>query len=97
MKARIYKPTRNAMQSGEANTRHWALEFMSSDPLFVEPLMGWTGQTDTIRQIQLYFESKEEAIAYAKGKGIDFEVTEPKSRTIKPKSYAANFSFKQVE
>lgn len=97
MKAHIYKPARNAMQSGEANTRHWVLEFMSSDPLFVEPLMGWTGQTDTIRQIQLYFESQEEAIAYAKSKGIDFEVTEPKPRTIKPKSYAANFSFKQVE
>jgi len=53
--------------------------------------MGWIGSGDTRRQVQLRFESKDAAIEYAKSKGIDYVVREPKSRTPKTKSYADNF------
>ncbi len=29
MLAKIYRPAKNAMQSGKANARHWVLEFDS--------------------------------------------------------------------
>ena len=32
----------------------------------IEPLMGWTGSSDTKSQVQLNFQTKEEAILYAK-------------------------------
>lgn len=98
MKARIYQPTRNAMQSGEAQTHKWRIEFQPEAPLFVEPLMGWTGMTDTVQQVKLFFPTKEEAIAYAQKNGIEFEVIEPKKtgKTIKPKSYSANFAYNKT-
>lgn len=97
MKARIYKPTRTAMQSGTALTKEWLLEFMPSAPLFVDPLMGWTGQSDTTQEISLFFHTKEEAIEYAARNGIEFEEFEPKTRVVTPKTYAANFAFKKID
>ncbi|HEU5047803.1 MAG TPA: ETC complex I subunit [Rickettsiales bacterium] len=97
MKARIYQPSRNAMQSGEARTHKWRLDFLPDAPLFVEPLMGWTGMTDTVQEVKLFFPTKEEAIAYAQKNNIEFEVVEKKNeKTIKPKSYSANFAYNKV-
>ncbi len=96
MKAHIFRPTRTAMQSGQANTREWIFEFIPESSLFIDPLMGWSGMKDTTRQIQIAFDSQEEAIAYAKRNGLDFQLAEPKMRVIKPKSYAANFAFNKV-
>jgi NADH dehydrogenase len=31
MSARIYQPTRNAMQSGQGKTKKWVLEFSQSE------------------------------------------------------------------
>jgi len=89
---KIYKPAKNAMQSGRANTKRWLLEYEPERGKFIDPLMGWTGSDDTKNQIRLRFDSKEEAIAYAERKGLEFRVDEPKERTIRPKNYAANFS-----
>ena len=96
MKARIYRPTRNAMQSGTANTHQWVLRFIPDAPLYTDPLMGWTGMTDTKQEIRLSFATEEEAIDYAKKNGILYELDEPKLRIVKPKSYAANFAFNKV-
>lgn len=96
MKAKIYKPTKNAMQSGTKNTAQWLLEFDSGEARFVEPLMGWTGSPDTTKQLKLRFPTKEAAIAYAEKHRIAYEVLEPKARRIIPKTYAENFSFKRI-
>ena len=97
MKARIYQPTRTAMQSGQAKTHAWLLEFAPDAPLFIDPLMGWTGMTDTTQEVKLWFESEEEAIAYAEKNGIAYEAPgKKKLKVIKPKSYAGNFSFYNV-
>jgi hypothetical protein len=97
MKARIYRPVRTAMQqSGQANNHHWILEFASQSSLFIDPLMGWTGMTDTAQQIKLPFTTEQEAVEYAKRNGLEFELETPENRTIKPKSYAVNFSFNRV-
>ena len=65
MTARIYKPAKTAMQSGMANTKDWVLDFDLQEPRQVEPLMGWTGGTDTLSQVELDFPSAEAAVAYA--------------------------------
>ena len=89
--ARIYKPAPSVMQSGRANTRRWVLEFEPQAPLFIEPLMGWTGSTDPLRQVRLTFPDKESAVRFAEREGHAFTVIEPRERRVRPKSYADNF------
>ena len=93
MTARIYKPTRTAMQSGSARTKCWVLEYGPEAPRELDPLMGWTSSRDMRSQLRLAFESKEEAIAYAERNGIAYRLEEPNPRSAVPKSYADNFRF----
>ena len=93
MSARIYKPTRTAMQSGPARTKEWMLEYEPETPREIDPLMGWTSSRDMKSQISLAFDTKEEAIAYAERNGIPYRLTEPKPRRLVRKSYADNFRF----
>ena len=89
-KAKIYIPTKSAMQSGLGKSDKWILEFKTRDP-GKNPLMGWESSTDTLTELKLEFSSKELAINYAKKKKIDYEVIDPKKRKIVKKSYADNF------
>lgn len=96
MLARIYKPAKTAMQSGEARTKEWVLEFAPAAPRELEPLMGWTASRDMRAQVQLEFNTKEEAIAYAERAGLPFKVFEPLPRRPIRKSYADNFKFGRI-
>ena len=89
-KAKIYIPTKTAMQSGLNKINQWILEFETTDPTR-NPLMGWESSSDTYTEIRLKFSSKELAINYAKKKKINYEVIEPKKRKIIKKSYSDNF------
>ncbi|SEQ09435.1 ETC complex I subunit [Thalassovita taeanensis] len=94
MRARIYKPARNAMQSGVAKTRNWVLDYMPASAREVDPLMGWTSSGDTQTQVRLSFASKEAALDYAREHGIEAVVTEPKPRkpNIRVGGYGENFA-----
>ncbi len=94
MPARIYRPARTAMSSGAAKTKLWVLDFVPSSPREVDPLMGWTSSSDTQSQVRLRFESKEDALDYAKENGIDAVVTEPQERkaNIRQGGYGENFA-----
>ncbi|SEO15204.1 ETC complex I subunit conserved region [Salinihabitans flavidus] len=93
MKARIYRPARNAMQSGTANTKNWVLEFTQSRGRDVDPLMGWTSSADTQTQVRMSFPTKEAALEYAEEHGIEATVMIPKPRkpNIRPRGYGENF------
>ncbi len=93
MRARIYQPARNAMQSGKARTKAWLLEFEPASPRRVDPLMGWTSSSDMLSQVQLEFDCKEEATAYAQTHNIVFDLFEPHCPTPNPKAYADNFRY----
>ena len=97
MPARIYKPSKTAMQSGQANTKAWVLDFEPEVPRRVEPLMGWTSSGDMKQQLTLHFDAKEDAIAYCERKGIAYQVIEPKDSKQRQVAYADNFAFKRVE
>ncbi|MDF0597770.1 ETC complex I subunit [Psychromarinibacter halotolerans] len=94
MPARIYKPARNAMQSGTAKTREWVLDFAADTAREVDPLMGWTSSNDTQAQVRLRFSSKEAALEYAEEHGIEAQVTEPQTRkpNIRARGYGENFA-----
>ncbi|MEE8173231.1 MAG: ETC complex I subunit [Alphaproteobacteria bacterium] len=91
MTARIYQPAKSATQSGLANTRHWLLEYEQDGKREIDGLMGWTSSADMRSQIILKFSSRDEAVAYAKKHGIDYDVEEPQARRVRPKSYTDNF------
>jgi hypothetical protein len=95
MTAKIYQPSRTAMQSGQAKDK-WLLEYEPASPRQIEPLMGWTSSTDMKSQIKLRFDTKEEAVAYAQRAGIPYRVEEPKPATRKVISYSDNFRSNRV-
>ena len=78
MDARIFKPSKTAMQSGRGKTHEWVLEFASSAHRESDPVMGWTSINDTTGQVRLHFETRDQAIAYAKREGLTFSVDEPR-------------------
>ncbi len=94
MRARIYRPARNAMQSGPARSRHWVLDFAPAEARQTDPLMGWTSSGDMQSQVRLRFETEDEARAYAEAHGIDYVVVQPKPRSanIRPGGYGENFA-----
>ena len=94
MTARIYQPARNAMQSGQAKTRYWLLEFAPESPRSIDPLMGWTSSSDMHSQLHMKFDSKEDAVAFAEAEGIAYTVTEPHKRKplVREGGYGENFA-----
>lgn len=91
--ALIYRPARNVMQSGRAQTHKWLLQFNSNVPRWENPVMGWTSSRDSIQGTSLKFATKEEAVKYAQDQGWAFEVKEPEVISARPKSYAENFLY----
>lgn len=98
MQVRIYRPAKTAMQSGKANTKAWVLEYEPAAAKKADALMGWLGSNDTTQQIRLKFDTAEEAMAYAKRKGLDFQVFDPAvKKPVAAKNYADNFRFDKPE
>ena len=97
MTAKIYKPSKTAMQSGRktkiSRGFEWVLAYMRKSPAKPDQLMGWQSSSDTARQVRIYFPDMESAVTYAEANGIDYVVRAPKSRRVKPKAYADNFAF----
>jgi hypothetical protein len=89
-KAKIYIPTKTAMQSGRGKLKRWILEFETRDSQ-ISPLMGWESSDDTLGEIKLSFSTKEKAIEYAQKNNIVYKLIEPKQKEFIIKSYADNF------
>lgn len=90
-RARIFQPSKTAMQSGRGKIGLWLLEFEPTGQKFNDPLMGWVGSSDTRNQIHLRFDTQEEAIAFAERNGLSYVVEKPAPHRLKPKSYAETF------
>ena len=83
------------MQSGRRNTQSWVLEYEPGAAKVTDPLMGWTGSTDTKGQVRLAFPNKEDAVAFAKKNGLSYRLQESRHPHIKLKNYAENFGFRR--
>ena len=91
MKAKIYKPSKTAMQSGRSKFNKWILKFNNNRNQKKDSTMGWNGGSNTISQVELKFDTKEDAINYAKRNDIEYVVLESSERKVITKSYADNF------
>ena len=89
-KAKIYIPSKSAMQSGRGKSKKWVLKFESKDNR-TNPLMGWESSEDTMDEVILEFSTKNKAIEYAKNNNIKYHVVEPKNPEYIIKSYKDNF------
>ena len=96
-RARIYQQPKTAMQSGRAGTQEWELAFEPQTREQPDPLMGWSGGGDSEMQLRLRFETREEAEAFAKQRGLVYDVELPRPHRFVPKSYSDNFRFGRIE
>ena len=97
MTIKIYKPSKTAMQSGYGKTKQWLAEYKSEVTTTKDILMGWTSSSDTRSQIKLFFDTKKQAINWAKKNNYQFYVEDYKKIKVKPKSYASNFDMNRKE
>ena len=91
MTARIYRPAQNAMQSGKGKSKNWVLLHEPAVAREIDPLMGYTGSSDTRQQVKLSFDTQEAAEAYAQKNGIAYSVQPAHEATPKKVSYPDNF------
>lgn len=91
--AKIYKPAKNAMQSGKARTLKWVLEFDTTSPRTIDPIMGYTSASDTQTQVLLTFDNSDDAIAYAERNNIEYRLLKPKAAKRRAMSYTDNFKY----
>ncbi len=90
--ARIFRPSRGATSSGRGRTKLWILQYERASARTIEPLMGWTSSSDMDAQVQLSFDTKEEAVAFAEKRGIAYHVDEPApAAERRGLSYSDNF------
>jgi hypothetical protein len=93
MKARIFQPSKTAMQSGRGKIDYWVLQLERWASQGPEPLMGWTSAGDTAAQVRLKFDTLPEAEAYARAKGYEYTISMPQARRVKPRNYGDNFRY----
>jgi hypothetical protein len=95
MNVRIYRPSKNAMQSGRALLDHWVLEYELATARRPEPLMGWVSSGDTNNQVQLQFPTREAAMDFANKKGWQIDIEDEHPRNVVPRNYASNFTWRE--
>jgi len=91
-RVRIFKPAKNAMQSGTNNTKRWRMEFETRER-WENPLMGWSSSGDPLSNMNLDFLDKQDAIAFCDKNGWPWFVEEPVDKQPKKKTYGDNFSW----
>ncbi|MEE9272614.1 MAG: NADH dehydrogenase ubiquinone Fe-S protein 4 [Robiginitomaculum sp.] len=95
MIALITQMALNAMQSGSKGYDKWVLKFPKNSQRRIDPLTGNATSMDMLQELSLSFETKEEAITYAKAKGIAFRLIEKAKHKPVGRSYANNFAFER--
>lgn len=94
---KIYQPAKTAVQSGRGKSNQWKIEFNPATKRSPEALMGWQSSQDTLNQVKLSFQTKEQAIEFARKKNWTYEVDLPKTRIVKPRNYSDNFIYRGSE
>lgn len=90
--ARIYQPSKNAMQSGTHNIKHWVVTFDTKER-WDSQNMGWCASADSNSAVCLNFATMEEAIVYCSKNGWQWTVSKKslKKKNPRQRSYGQNF------
>lgn len=94
MKYIIYSPARRVSQSGKAKEGRWVLRARSdvvSKSLFIDDVMDYTAIRGFANQIDLNFNTLEQAVEYATANNLQFNVVLPQKAVFRKKTYASNF------
>jgi len=67
----IHRPQRKATQTAIGETFAWRLSF-TPEAQWAYPLMGWASTSDSMTNLKLEFESKEQAVRLAQKEGWDY-------------------------
>jgi hypothetical protein len=97
MSVRIYRPSRNPMQSGRTKTEDWVLEYEAKTAHVPGGVMRWTTAGDTLSQVKIKFPSAEDAVRFAEKKGWAYQVQPAQDRTVRPRNYVDNFRYIPAE
>ena len=89
--ARIVEEQRRTTQSGKARAGRWILEFERTEGQRPDPLTGWAGSGDTKTQVRLVFDTREEAVAFAKREKLEVHLVPAPPVKLKLQAYADNF------
>lgn len=81
--ARIYRPARSATTSAPLQ-RPWIVEFERRDRPALEPLMGWTTQSDPLATVRLTFPTLGSALDFVHEQGWPYELRDPAPHAIRP-------------
>jgi hypothetical protein len=92
--AYIHQPAPVPVQSGQARTREWLLDFDPESPQVLDHLMGWAGSRNPFASLDpLRFADRHSAVEFAQQHGWPYVLRPPPVRRIRPKSYADNFRY----
>ena len=91
-KVTIKRPSKTNMQSGLKKTKLWIIEFEFDLSLKKDVLMGWNSSKNTTKQLKLNFDSLDDAISWCQKNSYQYRVVDQTFKSVKPKSYASNFS-----
>ena len=97
MKVKIYKPYKTATQSGLSKFKHWIVEFPKDNNLGSEPLMGWQKSDNTRKQVQLQFDTLQQALLYVEKNKLEYILINEKEKKFKIKSYSDNFKYNRLK
>jgi NADH dehydrogenase (ubiquinone) Fe-S protein 4 len=66
---RIFKPTKNTMQSAKGKTKVWRIDWdvLQGAGRWTNPLMGWASSADYMQGTTLAFRTREEAVRFVSG------------------------------
>lgn len=94
----IYQKAKQVAQSGSFGANLWYMKFINYaelDSKFVFDIMNWQGSRDTLRTINIPFNSMEDAMRFADQKRFKYFIDAAPARIVKPKSY--DFNFKKTQ
>lgn len=92
IKVIISKPTRSAMQSGDGDDKWFISHILPDCSRFREDLMARTSSKHMMGEVNLSFNSLEEAEKFAKEHNYEYEIIKPKQRRLIKRAYADNFA-----
>ena len=79
------------MTQGCSSSLKWKMKFINLNSKYHYDLMQWTGSEDMNPELNLSFDSKDSAIAFAQKKHWEYKVDSAHTKNIIHKSYSDNF------
>ena len=91
MQVRIFRQSRNVMQSGRGKVGRWIIQPMLPTARRPDPVMGWASAGDTLSEVRMVFSTYEQAANFAQKQGWTVMVEPVEERIVIPRNYADNF------